>query len=119
MRKMNCKDCRKNKKCERKKKVKGCALYSPKYDYRKCFLCGRSGAIQEHHIFPGPLRKWSDRYGLTVDLCPQCHLYGEHAAHVDARTAVKLKRIGQVEFEKAYGAGTFIHTFGKNYIEMD
>ena len=34
-----------------------------------CWLCGRWGHLEEHHIFGGANRKKSTRYGLTVFLC--------------------------------------------------
>lgn len=34
-----------------------------------CWLCGRWGHLEEHHIFGGAYRKKSTKYGLTVFLC--------------------------------------------------
>ena len=116
---MICKECRKQKTCKRAGEVKACKFISPKYDYRSCYICGRSDRVEEHHIFPGPLRKWSDKYGLTVDLCPECHRLGKHAAHNDTDTAKMLKLDAQGEFEKVYGHDAYMAIFGINYEEMD
>ena len=43
----------------------------------KCFLCGAEcnpdEHFAEHHVFGGPCRSISDRYGLLVHLCGTCH----------------------------------------------
>ena len=44
-----------------------------------CYLCGSSGiddmcGLEQHHVFGGPNRKLSERYGLKVYLCGEkCH----------------------------------------------
>jgi len=43
-------------------------------DYRECFICGRTEPLHVHHCFEGSYRKKSDLYGLTVYLCPRCHM---------------------------------------------
>ena len=38
----------------------------------ECWLCGRNGSVDpldKHHIFGGPYRKKSEKYGLVVYLC--------------------------------------------------
>ena len=91
-------------------------------DMRQCFLCGRNGSgdpLEEHHIFPGSLRKKSDQYGLTVYLCGErCHRNGKHSAHKDPETMLMLKQYGQRKAMKENGWTTedFIKEFGKNYL---
>ena len=34
--------------------------------YGRCWLCGRYGLMEEHHIFSGANRKLSEKYGLKV-----------------------------------------------------
>lgn len=57
-------------------------------DEKRCFLCGRNGAqdpLDRHHIFPGPYRKKSERYGLVVYLCHnRCHIFAKTAVHNNA-----------------------------------
>ena len=33
---------------------------------KECFLCTRMQDLEQHHIFGGPNRKWSEKYGLKV-----------------------------------------------------
>lgn len=92
---------------------------------RRCILCGRNGAedpLDVHHIFGGPYRKKSDKYGLTVYLChSECHIYGQRAAHRSAETRQMLRRYGQRKAMQEQGWTTeeFIRQFGKNYLEEE
>lgn len=112
----SCRDCRKRKKCQRKDAInnEGCELISLKND-RNCFICGAVNGIEEHHIFGGSNRKKSDKEGLTVDLCFNCHRTGRNAVHVDSEKAMELKKLGQRVYEQAYEKGSFLKEFGKNY----
>lgn len=88
---------------------------------RKCFLCGRTTNLDRHHIFGGPYRKKSEKYGLTVDLChDSCHIFGPNSAHQNRETMLRIKRYGQKKAMKENGWSTedFIREFGKNYLEV-
>ena len=51
---------------------------------------------KEHHIFGGANRKKkSERDGLKVDLCMDCHRTGKHAVHKDAEVMLRLHQYGQ------------------------
>ena len=92
---------------------------------RKCWLCGRTGVgepLDKHHIFGGPYRKKSEKYGLTVDLCHySCHIFGEKAAHNCKETMDELHRYGQKLAMLKLGMTTedFIREFGRNYLDTD
>lgn len=86
---------------------------------RKCFLCGKTGNLDRHHIFGGPFRKKSEKYGLTVDLCHDtCHIFGPDSVHQNRETMLKIKRYGQrkVMTENGWTTEQFIKEFGKNYL---
>lgn len=88
----------------------------------ECWLCGRNGyqdRLERHHIFPGALRKKSEKYGLVVYLCGErCHRNGKEAAHRCRETALALKRYGQRKAMEENGWTTedFIREFGRNYL---
>lgn len=85
----------------------------------KCFLCGRWGWMELHHIFSGPNRKLSEKYGLTVLLCGEsCHRNGAKAAHRNKDTALMLHQYGQRKYMSEQGATVeqFISVFGRNYL---
>ena len=79
-----------------------------------CFLCGRR-ASEVHHIFGGPNRALSEKYGLTVPLCHWCHNEPPNGAHHCKETADLLHKIGQTRFEQEYPELDFLELFGKNY----
>ena len=69
-----------------------------------CFVCNRVTATELHHIFFGHgLRKISDREGIMVYLCHECHqgtdgVHGKNGAGLNHM----LKEMGQEEWEKQY-----------------
>ena len=75
--------------------------------------------MDKHHIFGGPYRGKSEKYGLYVYLChSRCHIYGKMSVHQNQKTMRQLKRYGQLKAMKENGWSTddFIREFGKNYI---
>lgn len=82
-----------------------------------CYLCKRMVKTEEHHIFGGPNRKLSERYGLKVYLCPFCHRDNREGAHANLEKMGRLHRIGQLAFEKKHTRAEFMKIFGKNYLE--
>lgn len=91
---------------------------------KECFLCGRNGSsdpLDRHHIFNGPYRQKSEKYGLVVYLChDSCHENGEYAAHNCMETWLYLKAEGQkkVMEEQGWSTEKFIDEFGKNYVAI-
>lgn len=89
---------------------------------KRCFLCGRNGAadpLDLHHIFCGPYREKSDRYGLTVYLCHNaCHIFGPNAVHNNLAQDLRLKQIGQKAWmaHEHKGIEEFIKEFGRSYV---
>jgi len=86
-----------------------------------CFRCNRICRCEEHHIFDGnPNRKLSEKYGLKVYLCHDCHNRdAKHKSiHFDADEMLKLQRLGQKAFMNYYkkSADEFREIFGKNYL---
>lgn len=88
---------------------------------RECFLCGRRGWIERHHIFGGANRKKSDKLGLVVDLCHDCHNEPPLGVHHNKEAMLRLKQYGQKKamLEQGWSAEEFIREFGKNYLEVD
>ena len=83
----------------------------------RCYLCGRYGHTEEHHIFGGPNRTLSEKYGLKVYLCLECHSSGKHAVHRDKAVMDELHRQGQEAFMDQLGSRKeFMQIFGRNYL---
>lgn len=93
-------------------------------DPDRCYLCGRSGTsadpLDTHHVFFGPYRSKSERYGLTVRLHHfSCHIFGPDSVHVNAKVCRTLQAEVQEKAMRHYGltAEDFIGLFGRNYVE--
>lgn len=89
--------------------------------YGTCFLCGKEGWLEVHHVFPAALRNKSDSYGLVVGLCGEsCHRTGKKSAHGCRETADSLKQHMQIRWmiEHKASVAEFRHEFYKNYIEL-
>ena len=86
-------------------------------DRLRCLICLREGNLEEHHVMFGTAnRKLSEKYGLKVYLCPECHRTGKNSVHSDARQATKLKAYAQSCFQLKYTDLDFAKIFGKNYL---
>lgn len=80
-----------------------------------CYMCGKGGYLETHHIFNGTAnRRLSDQDGLVVKLCPQCHEYVHKSQPID----LSLKREGQRAWMKHYNktAEDFRARYGKSYL---
>jgi len=84
-------------------------------DWEHCFVCQSSRNLQEHHVIFGTAnRKNSEKYGLTIPLCIDCHT-GTKGVHNNRQLDLYLKRIAQLEFEREHSYEEFMTVFGRNY----
>jgi len=81
----------------------------------ECYLCGKRIGLQRHHIMAGSNRSLSEKYGLWVHLCQDCHL-GKEGAQYDADVGLRLKQDAQRAFEKLHGHDMWMQVFRKNYL---
>lgn len=89
----------------------------------RCWLCGRPAQygdpLDKHHVFFGPNRKKSEKYGLTVYIHHNaCHIFGKDSVHNNAEVCRKLQNEAQEIAMHYYGwtVEDFIGIFGKNYL---
>ncbi len=82
-----------------------------------CYVCKRTGPLENHHVYKGPNRKISEKYGLKVKLCAMCHR-GEKGVHGrdGHKLDLQLKREFQTLFEKDHSRDEFIKIIGRNYL---
>lgn len=88
---------------------------------RRCFLCGKYGPTERHHVFPGGLRQKSEKYGAVVDLCHWCHNEPPDGVHHNRARANLLKQRAQIMLmrEQGWTKEDFIREFGKNYLDEE
>ena len=79
---------------------------------KTCFLCGKSGHLEEHHVFNGANRKKSTKFNYIIDVCQSCH----RQIHKDADLRKHLKAICQKLFEHQGTREEFRAIFGKSYL---
>lgn len=81
-------------------------------DMDRCYICGSVKDIEMHHIFGGPDRKISDKYGLIIPLCHRCHNEPPDGAHFSEQTARWLHEVGQRTFEmEGHSREEFLEVF--------
>lgn len=82
----------------------------------RCYLCGTYGKTEEHHVFGGPVKKTSDRYGLVVYICQKCHSQ-IHDSEKGADLKLYLHQRGQMIYEERFGnRAAFIQEFIRSYL---
>lgn len=85
-------------------------------DMKHCLVCG-STRVEVHHILFGRAnRKWSDKFGLVIALCPEHHRGSTYSPHFNRDFDLQLKRMAQQKFEETHPDLDFRKIFGKNYI---
>ena len=82
---------------------------------KECFVCGLTQNLHRHHIFFGPNRNLSEKYGCWVYLCRKHHTE-QAGVHMNRELDLRLKREAQETFEGTYTRDDFIRIFGKSYL---
>lgn len=83
---------------------------------KECFLCSRKTCLEKHHIWAGVAnRKISEREGLWVWLCHDCHT-GTEGAQYDKDTNIYLKQVAQMSYEQTHTHDQWMLLIRKNYI---
>lgn len=88
-------------------------------DEKKCYITGSTIGLHEHHIFGGPNRSLSEKYGLKVWLSWDYHIADSpnRTPHNDPEIDLWLKRIAQRKFEETHSRQEFMLRFGRNYLD--
>lgn len=82
-------------------------------DERKCFVTGYEGHLDRHHVYHGPRRKASEKWG--------CWCWLRHDIHMELHQQnpaldLMIKRACQERFEEIYSHDEFMAVFGKSYL---
>lgn len=82
---------------------------------QRCYICGYTKTLEVHHCLHGTAnRKNSERYGLKVFLCHQCH----DKVHFGQSRILDeyLCREAQKAFEEKYSHEKFMEVFHRNWL---
>ena len=83
---------------------------------KECYFCGKLTNLERHHVFGGVAnRPISEKYGLTVWLCHNCHT-GQDGAQYDKMKNLRLKQDAQFAFERNHTRSEWMKLIGKNYL---
>jgi hypothetical protein len=91
-------------------------------DEKKCYFCGNTEGLDEHHVFGGnPGRQNAEKYGLKIWVCNN---FTRNKCHKEIHEGVETKELmhylhreGQKAFERECGTREdFMRIFGRNYL---
>lgn len=83
---------------------------------KECYFCGKLTSLERHHVFGGVAnRPISEKYGLTVWLCHNCHT-GKDGAQYDKMKNLRLKQDAQFAFERNHSRSEWMKLIEKNYL---
>lgn len=87
-------------------------------EVKQCYLCKRMTATELHHVYNGPFRKKSEKYGYVVNLCHWCHNEPPDGVHFNQDVDNWLKATFQAKAmkENGWAVQEFINQFGRNYL---
>lgn len=77
-----------------------------------CIECGKP-ATDTHHCCFGRNRGNSERYGLTVRMCRECH---SRLHDKDSKLALKYQQMAQMAFEYEHDHDLWMDIFDKSYV---
>ena len=85
-------------------------------DEKVCYLTGSTVSLHKHHVFGGPLRQASEKWGCWVWLRDDYHNMSDKGVHFDKALDRIIKQDTQEQFEKLYGHIKFMEVFGRSYL---
>ena len=85
---------------------------------KRCYVCGTTYNIHDHHIFGGTAnRKNSENHVFKVFLCGHHHNMSNEGVHFNRELDLKLKRECQAKFEETHSREEFMAIIVKIYLE--
>ena len=82
---------------------------------KRCYLTGTTEKLERHHVFFGPNRRNSAKYGLWVYLRHDLHNEPPYGVHFNRDLNLALQEKAQRKFEETYPDLDFMKIFGRNY----
>lgn len=82
-------------------------------DLDHCYVCGRDRQ-QFHHCIGSAYRKKSEKYGLIIPICEQCHREVHDSPNQELNR--KLKADAEAKFLMTYSFETWMREFHKNFM---
>ena len=83
---------------------------------KECYICGNTQNLHDHHCFGAANRRWSEKFGLKVWLCANCHNMSDRGVHFNKALRIELQQIAQRKFEETHTRQEWMDIFGRNYL---
>ncbi len=85
---------------------------------KECYITGTTTQLHKHHIYRGPNRTKSEKWGCWVYLRSDWHNMAPYGVHGrDGHDLdLSLKQECQRKFEALYGHEKFVEVFGRSYL---
>lgn len=85
-------------------------------DMEHCYFT-KCAPVERHHIYGGPNRNMSEKYGYVIPLSPNLHPNGAQAGKDAKAIDLHLKMMAQKHFELHHGSrDDFRRIFGRSYL---
>ena len=85
---------------------------------KRCYICGSTVGLEEHHIYFGSRRSASTRNGFTCWLCGYHHRDTKNGVHGNRTLDLQLKKACQRQYEKTHSRADFMKIIGRNYLNI-
>ena len=84
----------------------------------RCFICHSRSNLEFHHVYGGANRSISEKYGLKVRLCHNCHNEPPYGVHQNKERREALQAFVQKKAMEYYGwsIDDFRDRFHKSYV---
>lgn len=83
---------------------------------KQCFYCGAIRGLELHHVFFGPNRHLSTKYGCVIWLCQKHHQDHREGVHHNKEMNEGLKMLFQRKLEEKMSREEFIRIFGRSWL---
>lgn len=85
-------------------------------DLQRCAVTG-STQVEIHHVFNGPNRSLSEKYGFLIPLRPDWHNFQPYSIHMDQKFDESWKQYAQRYYEEHIDSrADFMREFGRSYL---
>lgn len=91
-------------------------MHSLLQNEKECYITHSTLDLHKHHIFMGPFRNKSEKYGCWVWLRADWHNMSNYGVHFNQPLDQYLKKEAQKAFEDKYSHEEFMKIFRKNYL---
>ena len=81
-----------------------------------CYLCDHQGTVEIHHCLSGSYRKLADKYGLTVQLCPECHRFVHSGDGAETKRRMAATAQERAMQERGWTLETWLKILGKSWL---